>query len=152
MAAPGEGTAPITGAGRQLFPWVLAKAFLSSPAALVETVEARQKTLSRKGELHGDEGAALARLGGLAAATQDAGSAKLDALVAHLRRSVSAPAATRVVLFSERVATLNWLRAELPRRLNCPTPPSPSCTAGCPTSNRWASSRSSSARPRRSAC
>ena len=112
------GSAPIAGAGRQLFPWVLAKAFLSSPAALVETVEARQKTLAARGELHGVEGSALARLAELAAAAQDAGSAKLDALVAHLGEiGVGAGSDVRVVLFSERVATLNWLRAELPRRL-----------------------------------
>jgi superfamily II DNA or RNA helicase len=118
---PQAGAAPISGPGRQLFPWVLAKAFLSSPAALVETVEARQKTLSGKGELHGEEGSALARLGTLASAAQDAGSAKLDALVAHLRSIGVGPGEpTRVVLFSERVATLNWLRAELPRRLNLP--------------------------------
>ena len=116
-----ENGSPISGAGRQLFPWVLAKAFLSSPAALVETVEARQKTLSGKGELHGDEGAALSRLGTLAAAAQEAGSAKLDALVEHLRSiGVAANTTTRVVLFSERVATLNWLRSELPRRLKLP--------------------------------
>ena len=115
------GSAPTAGAGRQLFPWVLAKAFLSSPAALVETVEARQKTLAARGELHGVEGSALARLAELAAAAQDAGSAKLDALVAHLGEiGVGAGSDVRVVLFSERVATLNWLRAELPRRLRLP--------------------------------
>ncbi|WP_308283400.1 SNF2-related protein [Pseudonocardia nigra] len=118
---PESGGAPISGVGRQLFPWVLAKAFLSSPAALVETVEARQKTLSSTGELHGAEGVALARLGTLAAAAQDAGSAKLDALVTHLREiGVGAGSDVRVVLFSERVATLHWLRAELPRRLKMP--------------------------------
>jgi hypothetical protein len=38
--------------------------------------------------------------------------------VAHLREiGVSAGSDVRVVLFSERVATLNWLRSELPRRL-----------------------------------
>jgi superfamily II DNA or RNA helicase len=120
---PAAGASPMSGAGRQLFPWVLAKAFLSSPAALVETVEARQKTLSGKGELHGAEGSALARLGTLATSAQDAGSAKLDALVAHLKEiGVGKGSDVRVVLFSERVATLNWLRTELPRRLKLPEP------------------------------
>ncbi|MDQ2707910.1 MAG: DEAD/DEAH box helicase [Actinomycetota bacterium] len=113
--------APISGAGRQLFPWTLAKAFLSSPAALAETIENRQKTLSGKGELHGSEGVALSRLAELTTAAQNSGSAKLDALVAHLRTiGVTRGGDTRAVLFSERVATLNWLRRELPGRLRIP--------------------------------
>ncbi|MGA9309065.1 MAG: SNF2-related protein [Pseudonocardiaceae bacterium] len=113
---PADGSAPINGAGRQLFPWTLAKAFLSSPAALTETIKARQKTLAARNELGIAEAAALTRLAALAAgATQ---SAKLDALVAHLREvGVGKGSDTRVVLFSERVATLNWLRRELPQRL-----------------------------------
>lgn len=118
---PVDGSSPITGAGRQLFPWTMAKAFLSSPAALVETIEARQKTLSAKGEQHSAEAAALDRLGVLAGKATASGSAKLNALVAHLRDiGVRKGSDTRVVLFSERVATLTWLRTELPRRLAMP--------------------------------
>ena len=51
---PTKGTCPYSGAGAQtLFPWTLAKAFLSSPAVPVETIETRLKTL---GEGHADEG------------------------------------------------------------------------------------------------
>lgn len=82
---PRDGAAPITGTGRQLFPWTLAKAFLSSPAALVETIGTRQKTLAAKNELGTAEGAAPTRLAALAADAEKHGSAKLDALVAHLR-------------------------------------------------------------------
>lgn len=113
-----EGEAPVTGAGRRLFPWTLAKAFLSSPEALAETVANRTKTLAANGELHTAEGAALTRLAGL---VEGAGSAKLDALVTHLRAvGVGRGSATRIVLFSERVATLKWLRRELPARLKMP--------------------------------
>ncbi|WP_214370459.1 SNF2-related protein [Pseudonocardia sp. H11422] len=116
---PRPDASPIAGGARQLFPWTLAKAFLSSPAALIETIETRQKTLAQKGELHTPEGEALARLGALAA--NASGSAKLDALVAHLGKiGVGSGSDTRVVLFSERVATLNWLRRELPARLKLP--------------------------------
>ncbi|MGH3697122.1 MAG: SNF2-related protein [Pseudonocardiaceae bacterium] len=116
---PRHGAAPITGAGRQLFPWTMAKAFLSSPAALVETIETRQKTLAAKDESGTAEGAALTHLAALAAEAEHHGSAKLDALVAHLRDvGIGKGSDTRVVLFSERVATLNWLRRELPARLS----------------------------------
>ncbi len=118
---PADGVAPITGAGRQLFPWTMAKAFLSSPAALVETIETRQRTLAAKNELHTAEGTALTRLAALAAKAEQHGSAKLDALVAHLREiGVGKGSETRAVLFSERLATLDWLRRELPQRLSLP--------------------------------
>ena len=64
---PRDGAAPITGPGRQLFPWTLAKAFLSSPAALVETIGTRQKTQAAKKEPRTAEDAALTRLAALAA-------------------------------------------------------------------------------------
>ena len=113
---PGQSGSPIAGAGRQLFPWTLAKAFLSSPTALTETIEARQKTLAHKGETHTREAEALGVLANLTERIR--GSAKLDALVAHLTLiGVGKGSDTRVVLFSERVATLRWLRAELPKRL-----------------------------------
>ncbi|MGH3628592.1 MAG: SNF2-related protein [Sciscionella sp.] len=118
---PTTGATPITGAGRQLFPWTLAKAFLSSPTALLETIQTRRRTLTAKNELDTPEGAALSRLADLAAKAEQHGSAKLDALVAHLRKiGVGKNSETRAVLFSERVATLNWLRRELPQRLALP--------------------------------
>jgi len=110
---PPDGSAPITGGGQQLFPWTMAKAFLSSPAALVETIENRKRTLAARNEMGTAEGTALTRLGKLATEAREHGSAKLDALVAHLRQiGVGKGSDTRVVLFSERVATLNWLRRE----------------------------------------
>jgi ERCC4-related helicase len=118
---PQDGAPPITGQGRQLFPWTLAKAFLSSPAALLETVQNRQKTLADKGETHTAEGTALARLGELAEAADKQGSAKLGALVQHLRRiGVGRGSDTRVVLFTERLASLGWLRSALPGALKLP--------------------------------
>ena len=61
------------------------------------------------------------------------------------RRSASAHARpTRVVVFSERIATLDWLARTVPERLG-PASRSRSgcCTAASPTSSRWTSSRSS---------
>ncbi len=118
---PREGTAPVTGQGRHLFPWTLAKAFLSSPAALLETVQNRQKTLADKGESHTAEGSALTRLAELAEAADDQGSAKLDALVEHLQAiGIRRGSDVRVVLFTERLATLHWLRHALPTALKLP--------------------------------
>jgi superfamily II DNA or RNA helicase len=118
---PQDGAAPVTGQGRQLFPWTLAKAFLSSPAALLETVQNRQKTLADKGESHTTEGSALTRLAELAEAAEDESSAKLGALVAHLKKvGVRRGSDVRVVLFTERLATLGWLRHALPAALNLP--------------------------------
>lgn len=118
---PKAGTAPTTGPGRQLFPWTLAKAFLSSPAALRETVANREKTLAQAGESHTAEATALAHLGELARIAEQDGSAKLDALVTYLRSvGVGAGSSTRAVLFTERLATLHWLRAELPTLLRLP--------------------------------
>jgi len=115
---PKDGVSPIAGSGRQLFPWTLAKAFLSSPAALAETIGKRRKSLSDKGEQASAESGALTRLAELAVAAEDGGSAKLSGLVDHLRHiGIGKGSALRVVLFSERVATLEWLRRELPGRL-----------------------------------
>lgn len=112
---PGPGGSPMTGGGRQLFSWNLAKAFLSSPAALLETVEARQKSIATDPSAHA-ESAALARLAELT--DKVGGSAKLDKLVDHLTSIGIGPGSeTRVVLFSERLATLDWLRARLPKLL-----------------------------------
>lgn len=115
---PGS-TAPVVGKGDRLFPWTLAKAFLSSPAALVETVENRIKRRADDTSVEGDrERAALERLRDLGQEALAAPSAKLDALAVHLQQAgVGRGAEMRAVLFAERVATLHWLAAELPRRL-----------------------------------
>ncbi|MDN5914705.1 MAG: SNF2-related protein [Pseudonocardia sp.] len=118
---PGPGGSPISGGGRQLFSWTLAKAFLSSPRAFAETVGARQKTLAGKGESHTPEAVALQRLATLAEEATAGRSSKLDALVARLGGiGVGRGSDTRVVLFSERLATLDWLRETLPAALAMP--------------------------------
>ncbi len=118
---PPDGDSPVVGRGRQLFPWTLAKAFLSSPSALRETVHNRLQTLGDKDQSDTAEAVALARLDELAIAADREGSAKLRALVGHLTTiGVGKNSATRVVLFTERLATLRWLRAELPRALRMP--------------------------------
>ncbi len=112
---------PIEGKGSRLFPWTLAKAFLSSPAALAETVENRQKRLASRRDASQRELDALDRLADLAAAARTGSSAKLDGLVKHLQGiGVGQDSDTRAVLFSERLATLDWLREQLPKRLGLP--------------------------------
>lgn len=103
--------APVT--TNQLFPWTLAKAFLSSPAALRETVRERRKRATEPAEQ-----AALDRLLVLAEAAVGGGSAKLDALIEELRRiGISSKGKARVVIFAERVATLEWVRAAVGERM-----------------------------------
>ncbi|WP_255583809.1 DEAD/DEAH box helicase [Dietzia sp. ANT_WB102] len=100
----GPGVQPPSGDNR-LFPWTLAKAFLSSPAALAESVSNRRKNASGPAEI-----AALDRLAELAEAVTPATSAKYQRLVAYLREiGISPRSDMRVVIFSERVRTLHWL-------------------------------------------
>ncbi len=119
---PPEGvSAPTSGSGATLFPWTLFKAALSSHRALAETVGTRRRSLRRAGELlpeHADEDEALARLGGLAGQVPDASAAKLTALVEQLQDiGVGGSSPTRCVVFSERIATLDWLAAHVPQAL-----------------------------------
>jgi len=103
-----------------LFPWTLLKAALSSPAALVESVENRAR---RQGfslppgtpEVTSDpEEIALRRLHGLAVAASNVDSAKLRELVKVLRAiGVGPRSKTRVVIFSERIRTLEWIAAAI---------------------------------------
>lgn len=121
---PVSGTAPVTGRGRSLFPWTLFKAALSSPRALAETIESRRKTLAGSGagaaglsiDQQGEDNA-LERLHETAVAVGDT-SSKLDALIDQLTEIGVGPRSdARVVVFSERIATLNWLAVEVPKRL-----------------------------------
>lgn len=100
----------------RLFPWTLLKAALSSPAALVESIENRLakshsaalKDPSRPAE--DPEASALRRLGLLAEEAKTAGSAKVAGLVAVLREiGVGRKSAVRAVVFSERIRTLDWI-------------------------------------------
>lgn len=93
----------------RLFPWTLLKSALSSPAALAETIEHR---LARRAA--GDEEVdALRRLLELAVRARDSDPAKLAELVRTLREplGVGKRSKTRVVIFSERIRTLDWIAA-----------------------------------------
>ena len=113
---PASGVSPYSGSGRTLFPWTLAKAFLSSPAALHETITSRLSRLGNTAAAY-TEATALRRLDGLNDAC-NASSAKYDELLRYLRGiGVSAASPVRAVVFSERVATLGWLADRLTRDL-----------------------------------
>lgn len=116
---PAGGQAPTSGRGRTLFPWTLFKAFLSSPVALRSTIRRRVQNLSANASADaGREIDALQRLDGLAATADSEDSAKLTALLDRLRDiGVSKAGDTRVVIFSERIDTLGWLRDQLKTRL-----------------------------------
>lgn len=120
---PAQGSSVST---RTLFAYTLLKAFLSSHVALLETIDARSGSVAkaltdgRSTDPAGDERelAALARLHEAAARITDADSAKLAALVKQLTALGVAPGGPlRVVVFSERIATLKWLAKALPARL-----------------------------------
>src|SRR5690606_29143447 len=46
---PPTGSSPYSGEAKSLFPWTLAKAFLSSPAALRESIDQRRRKLKDTG-------------------------------------------------------------------------------------------------------
>ncbi|MGW3977192.1 helicase-related protein [Streptomyces mirabilis] len=115
---PGEGGTSVSSV--PLFPYTLLKSFLSSHAALKATVGARIKTLEKKDEPTATraELAALHTLQQLAEPMTEADSAKFTALVEQLRAiGVGPKSDARVVVFSERVQTLEWLRTVLPAAL-----------------------------------
>ncbi|GAB3123813.1 DEAD/DEAH box helicase [Streptomyces calidiresistens] len=116
---PGDGGASVSSV--PLFPYTLLKSFLSSPAALRATVSARIRTLEKKEDRRGTEAelAALRRLSELAAGLTEADSAKFAALVRQLRDEIGVGPGSeaRVVVFSERVQTLEWLVGVLPAAL-----------------------------------
>lgn len=110
-----EGANP---AGDHLFPWTLVKAFLSSPAALGETVDNR---LKRVGTSDTAQRQALERLRELNARVTPNNSNKYAALVNYLMEiGVAKGSPTRAVVFSERVATLHWLQENLTKDLKMP--------------------------------
>ncbi len=114
------GKAPTTGKATALFPWTLFKAFLSSPRALNVSIGRRLTNIEDRPD-SGPEVVALKRLEELSVAAHQAGPAKLDALCGHLREiGVGKGSDTRVVVFSERIDTLRWLRDELGKRLGLP--------------------------------
>ncbi|WP_439381542.1 SNF2-related protein [Amycolatopsis lexingtonensis] len=106
-----------------LFPYTLFKAFLSSHQAMLETIGTRLTTLGkpvihRNEQARRAEQAALQDLQAVGAAMSDADSAKRTALIELLREiGVGPKSAIRVVVFSERIATLTWLAQVVPGAL-----------------------------------
>lgn len=98
----------------RLFAYTLLKAALSSPAALLESVNNRLG----KDKPSDNERTALARMHTLAEAALEAGSAKLNRLHETLVEiGVGPRSKTRVVIFSERIATLGWIAEAICDRL-----------------------------------
>ena len=93
-----------------LFGWTLTKAFLSSPAALDQSIHNRfaSATVTPK------EREALERLAELNDKVTANNSQKFAALVKELKAiGVGPRSTTRAVVFSERVASLTWLQENL---------------------------------------
>lgn len=115
-----QGTSPYSGNASTLFPWTLAKAFLSSPAALRDTIDNRLSRLrqgsaatSRPTAAQQREADALTRLRDLNEGCLEH-SAKYAALREELARiGISRNSSARAVVFAERVPTLTWLQKGL---------------------------------------
>ncbi|MFD3425570.1 DEAD/DEAH box helicase [Nocardia fluminea] len=113
-----EGGSVVSGQGRQLFPWTLFKAFLSSPKALRASIDRRLETLDSATSA---EAKALLRLDELAEEADAKAPSKLLKLIDHLTDvGVGKGSPTRAVIFSERIDTLTWLETELTKRLKLP--------------------------------
>ncbi|MFF9072798.1 DEAD/DEAH box helicase [Streptomyces sp. NPDC014872] len=124
--SPGEGRrAPVSGKGARLFPYTLLKEFLSSHEALAMAVKNRIKAIDKDSEENPDkreqrvvERSALVNLGELAAEATVQEAAKFRRLVAELKGlGVGPGSGTRVVVFSERRATLKMLHEALPAEM-----------------------------------
>ena len=109
------GGSPYSGSAATLFPWTLAKAFLSSPAALLESIKERIGRLDKHPAADKErEIEALIRLEALARKADDTSSGKYTRLLAYLRQlGVGPDSSMRVVIFAERVRTLKWLQGHL---------------------------------------
>ncbi|MGW7477071.1 helicase-related protein [Nonomuraea muscovyensis] len=117
---PEDGRTPYSGQNATLFPWTLAKAFLSSAAALRETVIERTRRLGQD-EAADTERRALERLLELTDEALKHQSAKYARLLEHLSDiGISNGSPVRAVVFAERVATLRWLHEHLPTDLGLP--------------------------------
>jgi len=99
-----------------LFAYTLLKAALSSPAALSESIEHRltrrrvDVLKDRSIPVEDEEVDALRRLWILSEEARAKGSAKLDALIGALRQiGIGPKSGERVVIFSERIRTLDWI-------------------------------------------
>lgn len=125
---PGEEETPAdapVGGGGILFRTLLLKSFLSSPEALIETVGQRLKhtrlTARNGGELDADaqhDTELLTRIRTTAEKVTAKRNTKLARLVALLgEMGVAHGGSERVVIFSERIATLAFLRDQLSKAL-----------------------------------
>ncbi|POM26103.1 RNA polymerase-associated protein RapA [Actinomadura rubteroloni] len=101
--------APVIGRDRRLFPYTLAKAFLSSPKALSVTVGKRIENATEPREIE-----ALGRLARLTAEVRADETSKLKALVTKLKEIGVDKGDIRAVVFSESVPTLQWLQEVVP--------------------------------------
>lgn len=102
-----------TSSADPLFGWTLAKAFLSSPAALRETAQNRLKNAK-----HPEERDKLQALVELATQGEAEKGGKYAALLQELHRiGIAKASPERVVIFAERVATLGWLRQRIAKDL-----------------------------------
>ncbi|UVI34727.1 helicase-related protein [Brevibacterium spongiae] len=123
------GSSPYSGR-TSLFPWTLAKAFLSSPEALVETIDNRLRVLSNQdpSDAVARERTYLDRLREYAVDSMTAvernrtekrpQTGKYGALLDYLKEIGIGPKNdTRVVIFAERVATLHALQRHLTQDL-----------------------------------
>lgn len=81
---PGKGGSVYSGRNASLFPWTLAKAFLSSPAALRETIDGRLGRLGTDQRAEAER-SALSQLATLNDKTHKQRPAKYRQLVEHLR-------------------------------------------------------------------
>ncbi|MBK9664625.1 MAG: DEAD/DEAH box helicase [Gammaproteobacteria bacterium] len=112
------------GRGEMLFRTTLEKALLSSPAACAKSVEERLRKLRGQDAAHPD----IASLGILleaVAAVRPEEVGKLGDLVTRLTAPGTwqwnpADAEDRLVIFTERIETLKFLREQLPQRLGLP--------------------------------
>ncbi|MGA4692588.1 helicase-related protein [Rhodococcus sp. AB351] len=115
---PQSGRSPYSGETKALFPWTLAKAFLSSPAALAESIKQRRAKLDPHVPAQAAELAALNTLDELNAKALNESAGKQAALVQRLKDiGIGAKSPMRAVVFAERVATLRWLTEHLPKAL-----------------------------------
>ncbi|AGT93587.1 helicase [Rhodococcus erythropolis] len=116
---PKAGTSsPYSGDTKALFGWTLAKAFLSSPAALAETIKQRRAKLDQHDAKQRLELDALVTLNALNAEALNEKAGKFSALVDRLREiGVGPKSEMRAVVFAERVASLHWLTENLPTAL-----------------------------------
>ncbi|MBY4040268.1 DEAD/DEAH box helicase [Rhodococcus fascians] len=115
---PADGGSPYSGQTKALFPWTLAKAFLSSPAALGESIKQRRAKLDGGVPAQARELAALKTLDELNVQALNESAGKQAALVKRLKDiGIAAKSPTRAVVFAERVATLRWLKEHLPKAL-----------------------------------